>query len=186
MTKRRRVVLRTLLVLFVVAIAWGVVSNNPFAQGFQDLLGSKPDHPVIEKQFTVAARSFRYYQFDAPEGSKNVALVGHFASSAVSNSNSNLGSGAADKAQDFGGNIEVFVMSESEFANWQKGSTSALVYESGRVSQGKLQQNLPAGAGTYYVVFSNRFDPGASKSVNAKLLLRYKSWLDWLRRNKAE
>jgi hypothetical protein len=40
--------------------------------------------------------------------------------------------------------------------------------------------------GTYYVVFSNRFDPGASKNVNAKLLLRYKSWLDWLRRNKAE
>ena len=77
-------------------------------------------------------------------------------------------------------------MSESAFADWQKGSTSGLVYESGRVSQGKLLQNLPEGAATYYVVFSNRFDPGASKNINAKLLLRYKSWLDWLRRRKAE
>jgi len=186
MMKRRRKVLWTLLVLLLAAIVWAVVSDNPFAQGFQDLLGSKPDHPVIEKQFIIAARSFRYYQFDLPEGSKNVALVGHFTSSAASNRNSNSGSNSADKAQDSGSNVEVFVVSESAFAHWQKGSTSGLVYESGRVSQGKLQQNLPAGAGTYYVVFSNRFDPGASKSVNAKLLLRYKSWLHWLRRNKAE
>jgi hypothetical protein len=185
MTKRRRTVW-IFLALLLAAFVWAVVSNNPFAQGFQDILGSKPDHPVIEKQFTVAARSFRYYQFDLPEGSKDVALVGHFTSSAVSNSSGAVGSAAADKAQDFGSNIEVFVMSESAFADWRKGSTSGLVYESGRVSQGKLQQNLPAGLGTYYVVFSNRFDPGASKNVNAKLLLRYKSWLDWIRRNKAE
>ncbi len=187
MMKRRRKVLWTLLVLFLATIVWAVVSNNPFAQGFQDLLGSKPDHPVIEKQFTVAARSFRYYQFDLPEGSKNVALVGHFTSSAANDRNSNSASNSADKAQDFGSNIEVFVMNESEFADWEKGATSGLAYESGRISQGTMHQTLPKGAGTYYVVFSNRFDPGASKNVNAKLNLRYKSWLpDWLRRNRTE
>jgi hypothetical protein len=186
MMKRRRTVLRVFVALFILAIVWAVVSNNPFAQGFQDLVGSKPDHPILDKQFAVAARSFRYYQFDLPQGSKNVAIVGHFTSSAVNNSSAAVGSVSSDRAQDFGSNIEVFVMSESAFADWRKGSTSGLVYESGKVSQGKLQQNLPAGLGTYYVVFSNRFDPGASKNVKAKLLLRYKSWLDWVRRNKAE
>jgi hypothetical protein len=185
MTKRRRTVW-IFLFLLSAAFVWAVVSNNPFAQGFQDLVGSKPDHPILDKQFTVAARSFRYYQFDLPQGSKNVAVVGHFTASAVTNSNSTIGSNTADKAQDFGSNIEVFVMSESAFADWQKGSTTGLVYESGRVSQGPVNQTLLMGVGTYYVVFSNRFDPGASKNVNAKLLLRYKSWLDWLRRNKAE
>lgn len=185
MTKRRRTVW-IFLALLLAAFVWAVVSNNPFAQGFQDLVGSKPDHPILDKQFTVAARSFRYYRFDLPQGSKNVAVVGHFSASAVTNSHSATGSNASDKAQDFGGNLEVFVMSESAFADWQKGSTTGLVYESGRVSQGKLLQNLPEGAATYYVVFSNRFDPGASKNINAKLLLRYKSWLDWLRRRKAE
>jgi hypothetical protein len=40
-----------------------------------------------------------------------------------------------------------------------------------------MQADLPAGAGVYYLVFSNKFSSKAAKSVNATVLLRYKSWL---------
>jgi len=37
----------------------------------------------------------------------------------------------------------------------------------------------------YYLIFSNKFSPKTAKSVNATVLLRYKSWLpDSVRRMK--
>jgi hypothetical protein len=53
------------------------------------------------------------------------------------------------------------------------------------VSEGKVQAELPAGAGIYYLVFSNKFAPKTTKNINASVLLRYKSWLpEWFRRMK--
>jgi hypothetical protein len=181
MMKRRRIVLWTLLALFLALIVWAVASNNPFAQGIQDLLGSKPDRPILDKQFAIAAHSFRYYQFDVPERSKKVAVVGHFTISVRTNPGDR-----AERGQDSGGDIEVYVLSESAFADWQRGSTAASVYDSGRISQSKVHKDLP-GAGAYYLVFSNKFDPTASKTINATISLRYRSWLpDWLRRNRLD
>lgn len=45
-----------------------------------------------------------------------------------------------------------------------------------------MQADLPAGAGVYYLVFSNKFSTGMGKTVEATALLRYKSWLPaWFR-----
>lgn len=74
-----------------------------------------------------------------------------------------------------GGNndIEVFVMEENQFLNWQNGHKADLAYSSGRVTAGKLNIPLPQEPGAYYVVFSNRFSFITNKAVEADLKLQY-------------
>jgi|SRR5579872_293422 hypothetical protein len=169
------------VLLFLAATAWALVSDNPFAQGFQDLIGSKHDQTIIEteKPFELQPHSFRYYKFDLPEGSTRVAIVGQFSATAVGDKKATTTPEPPDNA------IEVFVLSEPAFTVWQKGFATNSVYESGQVSKGTMQSDLPDGAGIYYLVFSNRASQKTAKNVTATVVLRYKSWLpDWLRSTK--
>lgn len=74
-----------------------------------------------------------------------------------------------------GGNndIEVFVLDESQYMNWQNGHKFDATYSSGRVTAGKLNIQLPQEPGTYYVVFSNRFSYITNKAVVADVKLHY-------------
>jgi len=170
--KTRRIVLWVLFGLCLGAILWAATSDNPFAQGVQELVGWKHDQTILETPFSVSARNFRYYKFDLPEGSTNVSIVGQFTASTAEKK---AGSAKPNTGEDT--DVEVYVLSEPAFAVWQNGYATGSVYESGRVSQGTMQAELPAGAGVYYLVFSNKFSPKTTKSVNATVLLRYKSWL---------
>jgi len=172
--RKLRLVLGVLLLLFLVATLWAATSDNPYAQGIQDLVGWKHDQTVLQTPFSVSAHNFRYYKFSLPSGSVNVAIVGQF--SATSDDNKNRGE-RKDEDNDAASNIEVYVLSEPAFIVWQNGYAAGSVYESGRVSQGTIQAELPTGAGIYYLVFSNKFAPRASKNVNATVLLRYKNWV---------
>lgn len=172
--KKRRIVLWVLLGLLLGAILWAATSENPFAQGVQELVGWKHDQTILETPFSVTARNFRYYKFDLPEGSTNVSIVGQFTASTTEKK---AGSAKPNPGETEDTDVEVYVLSEPAFAVWQNGYATSSVYESGRVSQGTVQADLPAGAGVYYLIFSNKFSPKAAKSVNANVLLRYKSWL---------
>lgn len=165
--RKRRLVLWILLAIIVVGVVWVAASDSPYAQGVQELVGWKHDQTVLDTPFSVSAHTFRYYKFALPQGSVNVAIVGQFTASDASKST----------GKDADNNIEVYVLSEPAFTVWQNGYATSSVYESGRVSQGSVQAELPAGAGIYYLVFSNKFAPKTAKSVNASVLLRYKSWL---------
>jgi ribosomal protein L40E len=165
------------LALFLVALIWVVNSDNPFAQGIQELAGFKHDQSVLDKPFQLTAHNFRYYKFQLPQGSTNVSIIGQFSSAGE------RGKGA--NAKDLDNNVEVYVLNEAAFAVWQNGYATSSVYESGRVAQGTIQADLPAGAGIYYLVFNNKFSPKTAKDVSASISLRYKSWLpEWLRRGK--
>ena len=180
--KKGRIVLWVLVGLFLGALLWAATSDSPFAQGIQELVGWKHDQTILESPFSVSARNFRYYKFDLPEGSTNVSIVGQFTASSAEKKpkSAKPSTGEADD-----NDIEVYVLSEPAFAVWQNGYATSSVYESGRVSQGTMQAELPAGAGVYYLVFSNKFSPKTVKSLNATVLLRYKSWLpESCRRNK--
>jgi ribosomal protein L40E len=180
--KKRRIVLWVLLGLFLGGILWAATSDNPFAQGVQELVGWKHDQTILETPFSVSARNFRYYKFDLPEGSTNVSIVGQFTASTAEKK---AGSAKPNPGETEDTDIEVYVLSEPAFAVWQNGYATSSVYESGRVSQGTMQSDLPAGAGVYYLIFSNKFSPKTTKSINATVLLRYKSWLpDSVRRMK--
>jgi hypothetical protein len=74
-----------------------------------------------------------------------------------------------------GGNndIEVLVLEETQYLNWQNGHKFDATYSSGRVTAGKLNVQLPQEPGTYYVVFSNRFSWITNKAVVADVKLQY-------------
>jgi len=172
---KRHFVLWAGLAVLLAFVLWAAISENPYAQDVQEFVGWKHDQTVLANPFSVAAHSFRYYKFTLPEGSTNVALIGQFTASADA--------GKTNKAeQNSDNNVELYVLSEPAFAVWQNGYTTNSVYESGRVMQTSVQADLPAGAGVYYLIFSNKFAPKTTKNVNASFFLRYKSWLPaWFR-----
>lgn len=177
--KKRKLGRWILLGLFLAVIIWVAVSSNPFAQGIRQLLGRKPDQPVLNSSFQVAAHSFRYYKFTLPEGSKNMALVGHFAVSIPNGSAGSTAGAQAPATAQSNSSIEVYVMRESAFDSWLKGNASPLIYQSGQVAELIVNQALPNGPGVYYVIFSDKFDPSAAKKVNAALSLHSTSWFSY-------
>jgi hypothetical protein len=162
-------------VLVVLAvILWAAISSNPLAQGFRQLLGRKPDQPVLNSSFQIPPRGFRYYQFTLPQASKHMALVGHFSAFPAGTP---VPSGSGGDAPSSGSLIEVLLLTEPAFQSWQRGEPAPSVYDSSKVSQENVDQVLPAGAGLYYLVFSNRFDLASAKKINASLALHSTSWL---------
>lgn len=168
--QRRRVIPWLVAGVLLVAIFWVATSDNPFAQSVQEFAGWKHDQGVVDNPFTVTAHNFRYYKFALPQGSMHVSIVGQFDVSGDAHA-------VKASAQERDDNIEVYVMSEGAFVAWQNGYNGTNIYESGRVSHGTLQSELPDGAGIYYLIFNNKFAPGTAKHVNADVLLRYKNWL---------
>ena len=177
---RRRFLLWMVLAVLVGTTVWIVASDDPYAQAIQEMVGWKHDQTILDNPFSVTAHSFRYYKFDLPEGSTNVAIIGQFTVSAEENK------AQKPPAKDLDNDIEVYVLSEPAFAVWQNGYVTSTVYESGKVTQASVNAPLPAGAGVYYLIFNNKFAPKTPKNLNATFLLRYKSWLPaWLRKEKA-
>ena len=185
---KRRIVLGILLVVLAGVILWAGSSDSPGAQQVQEFVGWKHDRIILDAPFSVGPHTFRYYKFALPEGSVNVAVVGQFTSAADS---SNAGSRrdttkAKNKdKEEIDNNLEVYVLTDAAFTVWQNGYATSSIYESGKVAEGTVQADVPAGAGIYYLVFSNKAAPKTAKSVKATVLLRYKSWLpEWFRRMK--
>lgn len=166
-----------LLAVLAAFILWAGLSDSPAAQQVQEFVGWKHDRVILDASFSIGPHTFRYYKFALPEGSVNVGVVGQFTSIADGRRNNTK----APK-EDLDNNIEVYVLSEPAFTVWQNGYATSSVYESGRVAAGTVQADVPAGAGIYYLVFSNKSAPKTPKSIRATVLLRYKSWLpEWFR-----
>jgi hypothetical protein len=166
--------------LFIVGVAWAGLSENPVAQQLQEVVGWKHDQTILDAPFTVGAHTFRYYKFSLPEGSVNVAIVGQFSAANGESRVVTSGKGAAKdnyKLGDGENGIEVSVLTEAAFTVWQNGYATSSIYDSGKVVEGKIQADVPAGAGIYYLVFNNKFAPKTAKNVHAAVVLRYKSWL---------
>lgn len=184
--KQRWLVWMLLAILIGVAL-WAATSDSTGAQQVQEFVGLKQDRIILDSAFTVGPHTFRYYKFALPEGSVNVAVVGQFTSGADSRGTNNRPdkTKGPEKENENDNNIEVYVLSEPAFTVWQNGYATSSLYESGKVTAGNVQADVPAGAGIYYLIFSNKAAPKTPKAIHATVLLRYKSWLpDWFRRMK--
>jgi ribosomal protein L40E len=182
--RKQRIFLGILLAVLAGAILWAGLSDSPSAQQVQELVGWKHDRIILDGPFSVGPHTFRYYKFALPEGSVNVAMVGQFTSTAESLNAGNKVTGKGRK-EDIDNSIEVYVLTDSAFTVWQHGYATSSIYESGKVAEGNVQADVPAGAGIYYLVFSNKAAPKTAKNVHAAVLLRYKSWLpEWFRHMK--
>lgn len=72
-----------------------------------------------------------------------------------------------------GNDIEVYVLDENGFVNWQNGHSTPTYHNSGRVTQNTVETSLPGDAGTYYIVFSNRFSLLSPQAIEANLKLTF-------------
>ena len=185
---RRRWLLWTLLALLAGFIGWVLISDSTAAQEVQEFVGFKQDRTILDSAFSVGPHTLKYYKFSLPEGSVNVAVVGQFSAAADSQSTLNRKSAPSDKnnkASDPDNGIEALVLTEAAFTVWQNEYATSSLYDSGNVAEGTVQADIPAGAGIYYLVFSNKSAPKTSKAFHATVVLRYKSWLpNWVRRMK--
>ena len=184
---KRRVVLWVLLTILVVGVLWISISDGPIAQEVRELVGVKQDRMIVDSTFSVGAHTFRYYKFSLPEATVNASVVGRFKSASESlttGDEKDAGTNPAGISDD--NSIEAYILTESAFAVWRTGNTTSSLYDSGNVAQSAVHANIPAGAGIYYLVFSNKAAPKTPKDVHAIVMVRYKSWLpNWLRHRKS-
>jgi hypothetical protein len=75
--------------------------------------------------------------------------------------------------------VEVVVVSEDAFTNWQNHHSVATYYNSGRVTVGSIDARLPSTIGnsgqsaTYYLIFNNTFSVFSNKAVSADISLHF-------------
>jgi len=143
---------------------WATSGDIPAAQQLQKLFTTSQTEAIIPATLSVNPHSFSAYKFTVPASASNVVVSGEFKATGGSTNE-----------------VEVHVLADAAFAAWQSGYSTNTYYSSGRVSQGDINAVLPPGAGTYYVVFNNKFSPRMAKSVQADVNLRYSRWLpDWM------
>lgn len=65
------------------------------------------------------------------------------------------------------------MLDEAQYTNWQNRDRFKAMYESGRVTDTKVDLELPETPATYYMVFSNRFSLMSNKAVTANVQLCY-------------
>ncbi len=107
---------------------------------------------------TVPASNGVHFTLSVPEGATNVKVKGHFTATGGS-----------------GNDIEVYLLSEDQYTNWQNGHATSTFYNSGRVTVGDLDVTLPNDAGTYYLVFANQFSLLTPKAIAENIALTYYS-----------
>jgi hypothetical protein len=110
---------------------------------------------IVNGPFIVEPRNFKPFKVVVTPEMANARLEGSFSATGARN------------------DIEVTLLTEAQYANWQERRNFEATYVSGRVTSGKIAVALPATPGTYFVVFSNRFSIFSNKAVTADLQLLF-------------
>jgi len=116
----------------------------------------RPYTESIDTAFTVPQLRHKAYRFALPADAKDAALQGHFTATGGAHND-----------------IEVWLMNDDGFVNWQNRHPMTPIYNSGRVTQGTLNISFSQ-SGTYYLVFNNQFSMISPKAVQDNLTLTYK------------
>ena len=126
---------------------YGRPADQPTLQRFTE--------PVATGTFVVEPRNYKMFKVVVNDSMTNPRLEGTFSATGARN------------------DIEVTLLDDAQYANWQNRRRFEAAYESGRVTNGTLGIDLPAGPGTWWVVFSNRFSLLSNKAVVADVQLCY-------------
>jgi hypothetical protein len=147
-------------VVMLALVAYGIYATSNSSRGtaspIERLVKQQHVETAKNPDLRINALSFYSFKFDVPQGATSVQLHGNFtASGGLTN------------------DIEAFVLSSDDFVNWQNRHAARSLYNSGKVTVGTLNVNLPADAGTYYLVFNNRFSLLTQRSVLVDATLTY-------------
>ena len=135
----------------------GLVSMSEAQGVYNTLSSSTAQHStnIVNGLITVQPGGYNDYPMTIPSGVTSAVLTGTFTASGGS-----------------GNDIDVFVVDQTNFVNWQNGHQANAYYRSGQVTTGTISASLPAGA-TYYLVYSNTFSSASSKNVQTTVNLSY-------------
>jgi hypothetical protein len=111
---------------------------------------------IGDGSLSVGAVGLSYYQIPVPPGAMEVQISGRFVATGG-----------------LGNDIDAYVMAEDDFVNFKNGHNAQSFYASGKVTRGSISARLPNGAGTYYLVFDNRFSLLTPKAVSYNATLTY-------------
>jgi hypothetical protein len=170
-----RIVLGVLVAVLLAAALWAGTSESPEAQQVQEFVRWSHAETIVDTNFSVNPRGFSSGKFTVPQGALNVTLTGDF-SAAASPPDGNENRSGKESKNDHDPNIEAYVLTDGAFAVWSSGYSTPTLYESGPIAGAIINAPLPAGAGVYHLVFSNK-NSSRAKTVHAAVLLRYKSWM---------
>jgi len=150
------------LVLALVVFGWVIIHSlvkqrdaaTHAAVPPQMNLPVQPALPVLHTMnigkgaLSVPALRYSFYTLVVPDGARSVRVQGHFTATGG-----------------LGNDIFVFLLNQDAFTNWQNKHQASAYYNSGKVTVGDLNAALPNDAGTYYLVFDNRFSLLTAKAV---------------------
>jgi hypothetical protein len=150
-------------ILLTLGLVWWFVSqqstaNNRFGpQQTRPFIPSTQPRvlPLIDTAFTLNAAQGHYWNFSVPSNATDIRVEGTF----------NASGGT-------GNDVEVYLLNDDEFVNWQNHHAVSALYNSGRVTQGTLNAPLPSG-GPYHLIFNNKFSLFSPKAVKASIRLHY-------------
>jgi hypothetical protein len=152
-----------LVLLGVLGTVWFIQNASPKPlQQARAAQTPQPPPPQLhtvttgDKAFTLNAGAATYFKLPVSAGAYNASVKGHFSATGG-----------------FGNDIEVFVMTEDDYVNWQNGHSVNTLYNSGKVTQETLNVTLPADAAMYYLVFSNKSSLLIPRAVQANVILTY-------------
>ena len=143
-----------LFVLFLIVAARSAMNKN--ASSLDQLVKRQHTIAIDKPDLTVGSIGYNYFKLEVPAGATSVHLDGNFTASGGT-----------------GNDIEVFVLPEDDFVNWQNRHAARTYYKSGKVTVGKFSVTLPSDAGTYYLVLDNRFSLLSKKEVEVKGALTF-------------
>jgi hypothetical protein len=110
---------------------------------------------IIPGTITVYNNNYLAYQVDVTPAMNNARLSGDFTTSGGS-----------------GNDIKVYLMDNTNYLNWSNGHQANSYYASGQVTAGSFNVNIST-AGTYYLIYDNRFSVISNKQVSTHVILEY-------------
>lgn len=156
--------LRIFLLLVLGALAIVLVSNlvhdsdkkgGGLVGSLQRPLMTKKSRTILAQEVVVKPGSIYWVRFPVEPGVKDARVVGQFRASGG-----------------LGNDISGVIASESQFENWKNGHSASVFYDSGKVTVGDVNVDIPAG-GTYCFGLSNTNSLISEKRVSVNLELRY-------------
>ena len=153
-TRKRRQVVAIVAIAIIIA---GVGGGSILSMGGRS--ASAPvftqSRAILDEVITVEPKSFRHFEFNVPEETKNSVVRGSFAS---------VGSGLDN-------DFVVSVVPEVALQNINEGKGYPAFYFSGKVASGEVGATIKE-SGTMYVIVDNRFSE-SSKTVDLNIELAH-------------
>jgi ribosomal protein L40E len=171
--RQRRILVWSFVLVLLGAVLWAVTGESPAAREVQEFVHWSQAQTVVDASVSVNPRSFSSHEFTVPPDALDVTVTGEFSTSPVGPRHGKGNGNGNDSGKDADNGIEALVLTNTAFAVWSTGYSTATIYQSNSTTGDVIEASLP-GAGVYDLVFSNRTSPNP-KTVHATVLLRYKS-----------